>query len=104
MPTPHPDATLPGSDRAEAADAPMIAVFIPALLLVVEIHDYEGRDDVHLHAGGQGYWVCKMIQALGATALPCAPAGGEPGVALGAIVRSDGFAVDLVRTGSATRR
>lgn len=101
MPTPHPDATLPGSDRAEAADAPMIAVFIPALLLVVEIHDYEGRDDVHLHAGGQGYWVCKMIQALGATALPCAPAGGEPGVALGAIVRSDGFAVDLVRTGSA---
>lgn len=105
MATAHPDtASAPQPHEAlddVTVDAPMIAVFIPALLLVVEIHDYEGRADVHLHAGGQGYWVCRMIQALGATALPCAPAGGEPGVALGAIVRSDGFGVDLVETGSA---
>ena len=79
---------------------PMVAVFIPALLLSIEIHDFEGRCDVHLHAGGQGYWVCRMIQALGATALPCAPVGGEPGVALEAIVRADGFDVDLVATGA----
>lgn len=99
----HPDmaSDLQLQEPADRGDVPMIAVFIPALLLVVEIHDYEGRADVHLHAGGQGYWVCRMIQALGATALPCAPAGGEPGVALGAIVRSDGFGVDLVETGSA---
>lgn len=88
-------------DQAEGQPStPMVAVFIPALMLAIEIHDLDGRADVHLHAGGQGYWVCRMIQALGATALPCAPIGGEPGVALESVVRSDGFDVDLVTTGS----
>jgi 1-phosphofructokinase len=82
------------------AQPAMVAVFIPALLLSIEIHDFEGRADVHLHAGGQGYWVCRMIRALGGAALPCAPIGGEPGIALEAIVRADGFAVDLVATGT----
>lgn len=66
-------------------------MFAPALLLLIELHDAGGRVEVHLHAGGQGYWVCRMIQALGATALPCATVGGEPGVALRAIVEADGF-------------
>lgn len=77
---------------------PSVAVFAPALVLVIEIHEKAGTDDVHLHAGGQGYWVCRMIDALGAEALPCAPVGGEPGVALDAIVRADGFDAGHVLT------
>ena len=92
----HPYPPAAGAVRATAADAdaadrPQVAVFVPALVLVIEIHEKGGADDVHLHAGGQGYWVCRMIDALGGVPLPCAPIGGETGVALDAIVRADGF-------------
>lgn len=77
--------------NGETHDSPSVAVFAPALLLVIELHDAGDRVDVHLHAGGQGYWVSRMIRALGGVALPCAPIGGEPGVALRAIVEADGL-------------
>jgi hypothetical protein len=69
-----------------------VAVFAPALLLVVELH--ESADlvpEVHLHAGGQGYWVVRMVQALDARPLPCICVGGEPGDALRALVAADGL-------------
>jgi 1-phosphofructokinase len=75
-----------------SSEEPSVAVFAPALLLLVELHrGSDGLDDVHLHAGGQGYWISRMIQALGARAVPCAAVGGEPGVVLRAIVAADGF-------------
>lgn len=69
-----------------------VAVFAPALLLMIEVHrTTDGRDEVHLHAGGQGYWISRMIRALGAHPIPCAGVGGEPGDALRAIVAADGL-------------
>jgi 1-phosphofructokinase len=74
-----------------------IAVFAPALLLTVEIHSTANdADEIHLHPGGQGYWISKMIQALGATPLPCAAVGGEAGHALSALVAADGLDAWLV--------
>ncbi len=73
--------------------SPAIAVFAPAMMLGIEVHrtgDGEG-DEVHLHAGGQGYWIARMIQTLGVDAIPCAPVGGEPGEALRSIIAADGF-------------
>jgi 1-phosphofructokinase len=76
-----------------------VAVFAPATLLHIEIHSTaNGDDEIHLHAGGQGYWISKMIQALGARAIPCAPVGGEPGDALASLIAADGLDPWLVRT------
>jgi 1-phosphofructokinase len=62
------------------SDAPPIAVFAPALVLLIELErDAEGSVDVHLHPGGQGYWVARMLRALGGRPIVCAPVGGEAG-------------------------
>ncbi len=83
-------------------DEPAVAVFAPALLLLVELHHTgDGVEDVHLHAGGQGYWISRMIQALGARPIPCAAVGGESGQALQAIIAADGFDARLTPMGHA---
>ncbi|MEP1124300.1 MAG: PfkB family carbohydrate kinase [Ilumatobacter sp.] len=77
---------------ASSADSMSVAVFAPAMLLSVEVHRTgDGADEVHLHAGGQGYWIARMVQALGARPIPCAAVGGESGIALRAIVEADGL-------------
>jgi 1-phosphofructokinase len=77
-------------------DRPTVAIFAPVLMLLVELHRTGDEEtEVHLHAGGQGYWIARMVNALGGKALPCAPAGGEPGVALRAIVEGDGLTARL---------
>ncbi len=69
-----------------------VAVFAPALLLLVEVHHTsEGEPEVHLHAGGQGYWVARMVRALSARALPCVCVGGESGEALRSLLMADGL-------------
>ncbi|HEU4977000.1 MAG TPA: PfkB family carbohydrate kinase [Baekduia sp.] len=61
---------------------PRVAVFGPHPLLTVTVEAQGGRDDVHLHAGGQGVWVARMAAELGAAPVLCAFAGGEPGSVL----------------------
>ena len=74
-----------------------IAVFAPAMLLTVEIHAAaDACDEIHLHPGGQGYWISKMIQALGATPLTCAAVGGESGNALASLIAADGLDAWLI--------
>jgi len=86
-----------GAYPGELADEITIAVFAPALLLTVEIHSTaHAGDEIHLHPGGQGYWISKMIQALGAAPLTCAAVGGEAGHALASLVAADGFDAWLV--------
>ena len=43
-------------------------------------------DDIHVHAGGQGVWVARMAAELGAEPVVCGFAGGEPAVALRALL------------------
>ena len=46
---------------------PELAIFSPALVLLVELEtDAEGQVEVHIHPGGQGYWVGRMAAVLGA--------------------------------------
>jgi 1-phosphofructokinase len=60
-----------------------VAVFAPSPLLTVTVeHGAEGDPEVHLHAGGQGFWVSRMAVALGAKVILCAPLGGESGAVL----------------------
>jgi 1-phosphofructokinase len=95
-----PERVLDGSDRIDVDDAKAatrpsgdrVAIFAPALVLHVEIHDTSTEHpEVHLHAGGQGYWVARMVDTLGCRPVPCGVVGGEPGEALRAIVAADGL-------------
>jgi 1-phosphofructokinase len=57
-----------------------IAVFAPVLYLTVTIEaSSSGNDEVHIHPGGQGFWVARMLKHLGERPLICGPLGGESG-------------------------
>lgn len=50
-------------------------------------------DEVHFHAGGQGFWVARMAAGLGARVLLCVPLGGESGTVLRALLEGGGITV-----------
>jgi len=57
-----------------------VAVFAPVLYLTVTIEaSPSGNDEVHIHPGGQGFWVARMLKHLGERPLLCGPLGGEAG-------------------------
>jgi 1-phosphofructokinase len=71
-----------------ASDPGRICVLASSLLITVTIEeaaDLTG-DEIHIHPGGQGFWVARMIARLGERATVCAPIGGEAGRVLAALV------------------
>ena len=54
-------------------------VFAPDPLLTVTVEAGGEGDEIHLHAGGQGFWVAQMIANLGVEVSLCGPFGGESG-------------------------
>lgn len=64
-------------------EAGRVAIFSPNPLLTITIEARgEGRDDVHLHPGGQGVWVAKAAGELGAAPVLGGFLGGEIGAVL----------------------
>jgi 1-phosphofructokinase len=66
-----------------------VCVFAPAPILTVTIE--RGASDageLHLHPGGQGFWVARMLKHLGATPILVMPLGGETGDVFGHLVSS----------------
>ncbi len=51
-------------------------------MLSVTIEARGERDDVHVHAAGQGVWLARMAAELGAWPILCCLAGGETGLVL----------------------
>jgi 1-phosphofructokinase len=69
---------------------PNVCVFAPTLLVSVTIESAEDGNgaryaDIHIHPGGQGFWICRMLRHLGERPVLCGPAGGEAGQVLKAI-------------------
>ena len=60
-----------------------------------------GDDDLHLHAGGQGFWDARMARRLGAEVTLCAPLGGETGAVIRGLAASEGVEIAAVETKSA---
>ena len=54
-------------------------MFAPSPLLTITIEPGTDRPEVHLHAGGQGFWVARLAATLGAEVTLCCALGGEPG-------------------------
>ena len=62
--------------------SPRVCVFAPAPLLTVTIEppsSDRGDGEVHLHPGGQGFWVARMLSRLDVDVVLCAALGGETG-------------------------
>jgi 1-phosphofructokinase len=55
-------------------------VFAPAPIVTVSVElRSDGDDEIHVHAGGQGVWVARLLAKLGVEAVLCATLGGETG-------------------------
>jgi 1-phosphofructokinase len=79
-------------------DSP-VCVFAPCLYLTVTVED---PDEVHLHPGGQGLWIARMLAELGGNPVLCGPIGGEAGAVLEAIVPTWGVLMEPVWTQGAS--
>lgn len=80
-----------------------IAVLAPSVYVSVTIEAGAGDDDdIHIHAGGQGIWVARMLRQLGHRPTVCSPVGGEPGQTLLGLIRSWGIEIVPIATTAAT--
>jgi len=70
------------------APRPRIAVFAPDPLLAVAVEKRsDARDELHLHAAGQGVWAARMAAALGGDPVLCGFVGGETGEVVAGLLR-----------------
>lgn len=108
-------STTVGHDRSDTAPlsepghAPLgrlgpespVCVFAPSLYLTVTIEERDAVQEggeVHLHPGGQGFWIARMLAELGGSPVLCGPVGGEVGAVLEAIVPTWGVEFEPVWT------
>lgn len=101
QPTPPDDDT--SDDSLQGSDA---MVFAPAPQLTITIEPTgDDRDEIHVHAGGQGLWIARMLSELGVRITLCGSFGGETGAVLQALVRRESLeevvAVEVTAVNSA---
>jgi 1-phosphofructokinase len=75
-----------------------VSILAPAVYVSITIEATADGDDVHIHAGGQGMWVARMLAQLGHCVAICAPVGGEIGHTLLGLVGRWGIDVHPVET------
>jgi 1-phosphofructokinase len=75
-----------------------IAVLAPSVYVSITIETDASGDDIHLHAGGQGIWVARMLRLLEHQPVVCAPVGGETGKTLLGLTREWGIRLHAVAT------
>ena len=75
---------------------PRVLVFSPSPLLTVTVESRGSATDVHLHAGGQGMWVARMVRTLGLPVKLCGCFGGETGLVLQSLVQREGVEMHVV--------
>lgn len=91
-------APQPGSSPASAG---RIAVFAPSPILTVTIERGADRPEVHVHPGGQGFWVARMAANLGAEVALCCALDGEPGRVLAGLIEAEPLVLRSADAGTA---
>jgi len=76
-------------------------VFAPAPELTVTVERINHRDELHLHAGGQGFWLARMLVTLGIDTTLCGSFGGETGQVVRRLVEEAGVRVAAVHVTAA---
>lgn len=72
---------------------PTAAVLAPTPRVTVTVERLHARDDIHLHAGGQGVWQARMLTALGLEVHVCGYFAGEVGAVAHALLTADGILI-----------
>ncbi len=85
----HERAEVHRASTAPLPEAGQIAVFAPSPLLTITIEPGVGHPEVHLHAGGQGFWVARLAATLGSDVVLCCALGGEPGRVLHGLIEAE---------------
>jgi 1-phosphofructokinase len=81
-------------DTSRLALEPSLTVFAPSPVVTITVEQGSRREpEIHIHAGGQGFWVARMAARLGARVSLCAPLGGETGEVLKSLLAADGITV-----------
>jgi 1-phosphofructokinase len=82
-----------------SGSAPNAVVFAPSPLLTVTVertvHD---GDEIHLHAGGQGFWVARLLAELGIRVTLCGAFGGETGQVVRTLIEREDVRVAAVES------
>ncbi|MCK0090183.1 phosphofructokinase [Rhodococcus sp. HNM0563] len=87
------------SDPREASRCAF--VFAPSPLLTVTIEEApDNGHELHIHAGGQGFWIGRMAAILGMDVHLCGPFGGEAGRILVDLMTRENVTVHPVETAS----
>ena len=72
-------------------------VFAPSPLLTVTIEpSADGDAEIHVHAGGQGFWIARMLAVLGLRVVVCGSFGGEAGFVARKLIEAEGVRVHAV--------
>jgi 1-phosphofructokinase len=61
--------------------------------VTIELTPDKKSDEVHLHAGGQGFWIARLVAELGVDVVLCGSFGGETGKVAKALVLAEGVKV-----------
>ena len=85
----------------QPARTPSAFVFAPSPLLTVTIEAVGEGAEIHLHAGGQGVWITRMIAALGLPVSLCGTFGGESGSVIAPLIEREGIALRRIESGGA---
>jgi 1-phosphofructokinase len=86
-----------------ARSAPSVCVFAPAPILTVVIErGTADAGELHIHPGGQGFWVARMLSHLGASTTLVTPLGGETGDVFGHLISDHGVDVRIVQVAEPT--
>lgn len=74
-----------------------VCVYGPSTIVTVTIEDAGGDDpELHFHAGGQGFWIARLLSRLGVPTTLCAAFGGEAGRVARALVEAEPMALRAV--------
>ncbi|MDI1463678.1 PfkB family carbohydrate kinase [Catellatospora sp. KI3] len=68
-----------------------VMVFAPSPQLTVTIEKNGDDDEIHLHAGGQGVWVARMIRSLGVPVRLVSAFGDETGHVVRTLITAEGL-------------
>jgi 1-phosphofructokinase len=87
-----PGGTQDGG-TATASRRDGVCVFDPSLLLTVVVEPSDSCDEIHLHPGGQGFWIARMARHLGADVQLISSFGGETGTLIRPLIATYGVRV-----------